>query len=79
MPLAAGYTFGLFGKLALITAAVPYSWGEVSGLTARRPAPSRARASPTPGPSFRSISRATRRWACKSMRRPPGESSWKRA
>jgi hypothetical protein len=32
VPLAAGYTFGLFGKLALITAAVPYSWGEVSGL-----------------------------------------------
>lgn len=32
VPLAAGYTFGLFGKLALITAAVPYSWGDVSGL-----------------------------------------------
>ena len=29
---AAGYTFGLFGRLALITAALPYSWGEVSGL-----------------------------------------------
>lgn len=30
--LATGYTFGLFDKLALVTAAVPYSWGEVSGL-----------------------------------------------
>jgi hypothetical protein len=27
-----GYTFGLFGKLGLVTAAVPYSWGDVSGL-----------------------------------------------
>lgn len=32
VPLAAGYTFGLFGKLALITATVPYSWGDVTGL-----------------------------------------------
>jgi hypothetical protein len=32
LPLAAGYTFGLFGKLALVTVAVPYAWGEVSGL-----------------------------------------------
>jgi hypothetical protein len=31
VPLAAGYTFGLFGRLALITAALPYSWGDVSG------------------------------------------------
>ena len=31
VPLAAGYTFGLFGKLALVTAAVPYSWGDVTG------------------------------------------------
>jgi hypothetical protein len=31
LPLAAGYTFGLFGKLALVTAAVPYTWGDVSG------------------------------------------------
>jgi hypothetical protein len=31
LPLAAGYTFGLFGKLALVTAAVPISWGDVSG------------------------------------------------
>jgi len=31
VPLAAGYTFGLFGKLALITATVPYSWGDVTG------------------------------------------------
>src|SRR5687767_10331383 len=31
LPLAAGYTFGLFGKLALITAAVPYTSGEVTG------------------------------------------------
>lgn len=30
--LATGYTFALFDKLALVTAAVPYSWGEVSGL-----------------------------------------------
>ena len=32
LPIAAGYTFGMFGKLALITAALPYSWGEVSGV-----------------------------------------------
>ena len=32
VPIAAGYTFGLFGKLALITAALPVSWGDVSGL-----------------------------------------------
>ena len=31
VPLAAGYTFGLFGRLALITAAIPYSWGDVTG------------------------------------------------
>jgi hypothetical protein len=31
LPLAAGYTFGLFGKLALVTAAVPMAWGDVSG------------------------------------------------
>lgn len=31
-PLAAGYTFGMFGKLALVTAAVPYTWGDVSGV-----------------------------------------------
>lgn len=30
--LGAGHTFGFFGKLALATVAVPYSWGEVSGL-----------------------------------------------
>ena len=29
--VAAGYTFGLLGKLALVTAAIPYSWGDVSG------------------------------------------------
>jgi hypothetical protein len=29
--LAAGYTFGMFGRLALITATVPYSWGDVTG------------------------------------------------
>ena len=29
--LAAGYTFGLAGKLALVTAAVPYGWGDISG------------------------------------------------
>ena len=28
---AAGYTFGLFGKLALVTATLPYAWGDVSG------------------------------------------------
>jgi hypothetical protein len=32
LPLAAGYTFGLFDRLALITAALPYSWGDVSGV-----------------------------------------------
>jgi Putative MetA-pathway of phenol degradation len=32
VPVAAGYTFALFGKLALVTAALPYSWGDVSGL-----------------------------------------------
>jgi hypothetical protein len=30
--LAAGYTFGMFGRLALITATVPYSWGDLTGL-----------------------------------------------
>jgi hypothetical protein len=32
LPVAAGYTFGLFGKLALVTAALPVSWGAVSGM-----------------------------------------------
>ena len=32
VPVAAGYTFGLLGKLALVTVAVPYAWGDVSGL-----------------------------------------------
>jgi hypothetical protein len=32
VPLAAGYTFGLFRRLALVTVALPYSWGDVSGL-----------------------------------------------
>ena len=31
VPLAAGYTFGLFGKLALVTAALPYAWGDITG------------------------------------------------
>ena len=31
LPIAAGYTFGLFGRLALVTAALPYTWGDVSG------------------------------------------------
>jgi hypothetical protein len=31
VPLAAGYTFGLFGRLALITAAIPVSHAEVTG------------------------------------------------
>jgi len=31
VPLAAGYTFGLFGKLALVTVAIPVAWGEVTG------------------------------------------------
>jgi hypothetical protein len=31
VPVAAGYTFGLFGRLALVTAAVPGSHAEVSG------------------------------------------------
>jgi hypothetical protein len=30
--VAGGYTFAMFGKLAMLTAAVPYSWGEVSGM-----------------------------------------------
>jgi hypothetical protein len=29
--VAAGMTFGLLGKLALISAAVPYAWGDISG------------------------------------------------
>ena len=32
VPVAAGYTFGMFGKLALVTAAWPYSWGDVTGV-----------------------------------------------
>ncbi len=32
LPLASGYTFGLLGKLALVTVAVPYAWGDVSGI-----------------------------------------------
>jgi hypothetical protein len=29
--LAAGYTFGLAGRLGLVTVAVPYAWGDISG------------------------------------------------
>jgi hypothetical protein len=32
--VAVGYTFGLFGKLALATAALPYSWGDITGQVA---------------------------------------------
>ena len=32
VPIAVGYTFGLFGKLGLVTAALPYSWGEITGV-----------------------------------------------
>jgi hypothetical protein len=32
VPLAAGYTFGLFDRLALVTVAWPYSWGDISGV-----------------------------------------------
>jgi hypothetical protein len=32
--IAAGYTFGLFGKLALATAAMPYAWGDITGKVA---------------------------------------------
>jgi Putative MetA-pathway of phenol degradation len=32
--VATGYTFGLFGKLGLVTAALPYAWGDISGLVA---------------------------------------------
>ena len=32
--VAAGYTFGLFGKLALATAALPYAWGDITGKVA---------------------------------------------
>jgi hypothetical protein len=31
LPIAGGYTFGLFGKLALVTVAFPYAWGDVTG------------------------------------------------
>lgn len=34
--LATGYSFGLFGKLALATATVPYSWGDISGEVAEQ-------------------------------------------
>ena len=30
--LGVGTTFGLFGKLVLVSAALPYAWGEISGL-----------------------------------------------
>jgi hypothetical protein len=29
--IGAGHTFGLFGKLALFSAAVPFAWGDISG------------------------------------------------
>ena len=29
--LGVGATFGLFGKLALVSGALPYAWGEISG------------------------------------------------
>ena len=29
--IAAGYTFDFLGKLALVTATIPYSWGDISG------------------------------------------------
>ena len=32
--VATGYTFGLFGKLALATAALPYAWGDITGKVA---------------------------------------------
>ena len=32
--VAAGYTFGLFGKLGLVTAALPYAWGDITGQVA---------------------------------------------
>jgi hypothetical protein len=31
VPLAGGYSFGLFGKLALVTGALPFGWADVSG------------------------------------------------
>jgi hypothetical protein len=31
VPLAAGYSFGLFGKTALVLGAVPVAWGDVTG------------------------------------------------
>jgi hypothetical protein len=30
-PFAVGYTFGLADRLALVTAALPYAWGDISG------------------------------------------------
>ena len=67
VPLAAGYTFGLFGKLALVTAALPYTWGDVTGQVVRKPVPSRARALPMSAPSSRSISPVIQRWVCASL------------
>jgi hypothetical protein len=31
VPLAGGYTFGFFGKLAMVTGALPFGWADVSG------------------------------------------------
>ena len=79
VPLAAGYTFGLFGKLALITAAVPYSWGDVSGLVGEE-ARSISRAGLTDARAKLSINLAGNpAMGLQDMRRPPGESSWERA
>jgi len=32
VPAAAGYTFGLSGKLALVTVSLPYTWGDITGM-----------------------------------------------
>ena len=41
--IAAGYTFGILGKLALVSAAIPYSWGDVVARWVRKHAASLAR------------------------------------
>jgi hypothetical protein len=65
-PLAAGYTFGLLGKLALVTAAVPYVWGDVSGLVGEESRAVTRSGLADAGPECRSISWATRRWDCET-------------
>ena len=46
--IGVGTTFGLFGKLALFSAALPYSWGDISGQVAEEAASISRSAWPTP-------------------------------